>query len=242
MSQSDLTTAASRPALATRPQAIFFDLDGTLADTAADLAAPINAMRRAQNLPELPLAELRPFVSHGARGLLGKGFGVLPTDADFEPMRVEFMQRYEAALVVHTRLFDGMTEILQTIEAADLIGGVVSNKTERLVVPVLAGLGLLERSATAIGGDTTAHSKPHPAPLQHAARQVGVDPAACVYVGDDRRDIQAGHAAGMFTIAAAWGFYEAADPPQAWDAGAIADNPQDLARIIGLVTDARLRR
>lgn len=223
------------------PQAVFFDLDGTLADTSQDLAAPVNAMRTQRGMSVLPVSELRPYVSRGARGLLGRGFGLQPGDEGFEAMRLEFLERYEQGLVVHTRLFDGMSGVLDALEAAGIVWGVVSNKAERLVLPVLAGLGLSARSATAVGGDTTAHAKPHPAPLLHAARLSDVDPHRCVYVGDDRRDVEAGHAAGMFTIAAAWGFYDAEEPPHAWGAGAIADAPQNLKACLDL-TGATLRR
>ena len=223
------------------PQAVFFDLDGTLADTSEDLAAPVNAMRAQRGLAMLPVSELRPYVSRGARGLLGRGFGLQPGDEGFEAMRLEFLARYEQGLVVRTRLFDGMPEVLEALDAAGILWGVVSNKSERLVVPVLAGLGLSARSATAVGGDTTPFAKPHPAPLLHAASLTQVDPHRCVYVGDDRRDVEAGHAAGMFTIAAAWGFYDAEEPPQVWGAGAIADAPQQLNAWLDL-TGATLRR
>lgn len=210
------------------PEAVFFDLDGTLADTSEDLAAPVNAMLEARGLARLPISELRPYVSRGARGLIGRAFGLQPGDDGFEPLRVEFLERYEQGLVIHTRLFEGMAEVLDALEASGIQWGVVSNKAERLVIPVLAGLGLSARSATAVGGDTTPHAKPHPAPLLHAAALAQVTPSRCVYVGDDRRDIQASDAAGMFSIAAGWGFYDAAEPPESWGAGAVADAPARL--------------
>jgi N-acetyl-D-muramate 6-phosphate phosphatase len=215
-------------------QAVFFDLDGTLADTAADLADPVNRMRIERGLEALPLETLRPFASMGARGLIGRALGVTPADEGFEALRQDFLRRYEQAMVVHTRLFDGMHEVLDRIESAGLRWGVVSNKFERLVRPIVAQLGLAERSATAIGGDTTPFAKPHPEPLLHAAKLTDVDPRRCVYVGDDLRDIEAGRAAGMFTVAAAYGFCGDALPPAQWGADAVIDSPRALIGLLAL--------
>lgn len=217
-----------RQRLAQLPAAVFFDLDGTLADTAADLAGALNAMREHRGLPPMPLAALRPWASMGARGLLGQGFGMGPDHAEYEPMRIEFLERYEAAMCVHTRLFEGMAELLDALEARAIVWGVVSNKVERYVRPILAELGLLRRCAGAIGGDTTPHPKPHPEPLLHAARLARVDPTRCVYVGDDHRDVQAGRAAGMITVAAAYGYCGSEPPPSGWGADHIVDRPTDL--------------
>lgn len=214
------------------PAAVLFDLDGTLADTAPDLAAPVNAMRAERGLAPMPLAALRPFASTGARGLIGQGLGVAPADADYEALRIEFLRRYEAALCVHTRLFDGMAQVLDTLEARGIAWGVVSNKAERYVRPIMDRLGLLTRARTAIGGDTTAFAKPHPEPLLHAARLVGADPAACLYVGDDLRDIQAAQAAGMRSVAAGYGYCGAADPPHSWRADAVIEKPTDLLALL----------
>lgn len=218
------------------PRAVFFDLDGTLADTAADLAAPVNAMRIERGLEPLPLEALRPFASHGARGLIGRGLGIRPEDPGYEALRLDFLARYEAAMVVHTRLFDGMAPLLDALDAAEVRWGVVSNKVERYVRPILAALGVLDRSATAIGGDTTPFAKPHPEPLLHAARLAGVDPVDCVYVGDDLRDVQAGRAAGMLTVAAAYGFCGEAEPPATWGADWLIVHPSELHE---LLADAR---
>ena len=214
--------------------AVFFDLDGTLADTATDLSAPINAMRATQGLPALPLSELRPHASHGARGLIGKGLGITPDDARYEALRLDFLARYEAAMVVHTQLFEGMHEVLAALDARRIVWGVVSNKVERYVRPIMQALGVLDRSISAIGGDTTPHAKPHPEPLLHAARLAGVDPRACIYVGDDVRDVHAGRAAGMATVAAAYGYCSDGAPVTQWGADALIHHPLELLTHLGL--------
>ena len=218
--------------------AVFFDLDGTLADTATDLSVPINAMRQAQGLPLLQLSELRPHASHGARGLIGKGLGIAPDDARYEALRLDFLARYEAAMVVHTQLFDGMLEVLAALDAQGIAWGVVSNKVERYVRPIMKALGVLERSISAVGGDTTPHAKPHPEPLLHAARLAGVDPQACVYVGDDVRDVHAGRAAGMATVAAAYGYCSDGTPVTEWGADALIHHPLELLTHLGLARSA----
>lgn len=225
---------ATMTPLQPRPLAVFFDLDGTLADTAADLAAPVNAMRMERGLPALPLDTLRPFASHGARGLLGQGLGVQPQDDGYEALRMDFLTRYEAAMVVHTTLFEGMAEVLAKLDAHGIRWGVVSNKVERYVRPIMAALGVLERSVSAVGGDTTGHPKPHPAPLLHAARLAGIEPARCVYVGDDLRDIEAGRAAGMRTVAAAYGFCGNDIEPKHWGADALIHQPTELHGLLQL--------
>lgn len=226
---------AQSPSFNGRPlRAVFFDLDGTLADTAADLSEPINAMRRERGLAALPLAELRPFASMGARGLLGQGLGVTPEAPEFARLRDEFLARYEAALVVHTKLFDGIAPVLDALDADGVLWGVVSNKVERYVRPIVEQLGLSTRSRVAIGGDTTGFAKPHPEPLLHAARLSNVPTTDCVYVGDDARDVVAGRAAGMRTVAAAYGYVGAHDPPAAWGADAMIQAPIELLHLLGL--------
>jgi N-acetyl-D-muramate 6-phosphate phosphatase len=211
---------------------VLFDLDGTLADTAADLAAPVNLMRAARGLAAMPLEQLRPYASAGARGLIGAGLGV-PKDAkEFPSLRDEFLQLYERNMVVHTRLFPQIEELLVGLEQRGIVWGVVSNKVERYVRPILLALGLAERSRVAIGGDTTAYAKPHPEPLLHACRLLAVSPAHTVYVGDDARDIVAGKAAGMRTVAAAYGYCGADDPPSAWGADLVIDSPSGVMQML----------
>ena len=209
-------------------QLVLFDLDGTLIDSAPDLAAAANAMRVARSLAPLPLAALRPWVGAGARGMVGTAFGVRPGDADFEALRQEFLERYQAALLEKTAVFAEMLPVLDRLEAEGRRWGIVTNKAVRFTQPVVEGLQLHTRAAVVISGDTTPHSKPHPAPLLEAARRVGVDAARCVYVGDDHRDVLAGRAAGMFTLAAAWGYLGQGEPIDAWGAHAVLAAPSAL--------------
>jgi phosphoglycolate phosphatase len=211
--------------IAFKPAAVFFDLDGTLADTAGDLAAPIHQLRKDRGLPPIDEALLRPYTSRGARGLIGRGLGITPEDPGSEALRQDFLARYERAMLVRTVLFDGMSSVLDHLESAGIRWGVISNKSERYVRPILAGLGLLDRSVCAIGGDTTPFAKPHPEPLFEGARQAAVDPQQCIYVGDDRRDIEAGHAAGMVTVAASYGYCGDAAPPTDWGAHYLIEHP-----------------
>jgi N-acetyl-D-muramate 6-phosphate phosphatase len=217
-----------------KPQAILFDLDGTLADTAADLAAPVNAMRIERGLAALPLDDLRPFASMGARGLLGKGLGITKEDPEFEPLRIDFLRRYEAAMLVDTKLFDGFAGefgVLAMLKKNNIAWGVVSNKVERYVRPILQALGVADDSVCIVGGDTSGFAKPHPEPLLYGCRFAELDPSKCVYVGDDLRDIEAGKAAGMLTIAAAYGFCGATEPLD-WQADFILNQPSDLLLLL----------
>jgi N-acetyl-D-muramate 6-phosphate phosphatase len=208
-------------------RAMLFDLDGTLADTAPDLAAAANAMRVARGLDPVPLDLLRPMASHGARGLLQVAFEKAPGDPDYEAMRVEFLDRYEAAIAVHSRLFDGMDEVLDTLEARGLAWGIVTNKAMRFTTPLTGLLGLATRAGAIVGGDSTPFAKPHPAPLLHAAEILDIPPTECIYVGDDLRDMTAGQAAGMRTVAAAWGYCGRSEPVQ-WQADVVCDEPRAL--------------
>jgi phosphoglycolate phosphatase len=214
--------------------AVLFDLDGTLVDSAPDLAGSANDLRRARGLAPLPYQILRPFVGTGARGMVGAAFGVQPGDADFETLRDAFLDRYEQRLLDQSRRFDGVTELLAAIEAAGLRWGIVTNKIERYALPIVAGLALNGPGAVLVAGDTTPHAKPHPEPLFEAARRLGLQPRQCVYVGDDRRDIEAGRAAGMVTVAAAWGYLGQGEHVEDWAADAIVGQPADLMRWLGL--------
>lgn len=207
---------------------VLFDLDGTLIDSAPDLAAAANAMRAARGMSPLPLTALRPMVGSGARGMIGAAFGVAPGEASYEAMREEFLGRYEDALLAQTAVFDAMVPVLERLDIAGLRWGIVTNKAERFTRPVVEGLLLHARAAVVVCGDTTPHSKPHPAPLLEAARRAQVKAHDCVYIGDDHRDIQAGHAAGMATLAAAWGYLGLGQPIEAWGAHAILPDPVAL--------------
>jgi phosphoglycolate phosphatase len=213
--------------------AIFFDLDGTLADTAPDLAAAANRLVVEHGMAPVAYEKLRPVASHGARGLIGAAFGKRPEDPEFPALRDTFLDYYEADIAVHTRLFDGMDEVLARLEADGIVWGIVTNKIARFTVPLVAAIGLTPRAAAVVSGDTTAHAKPHPAPLLHAAAVSGVAPQRCMYVGDDLRDIQAGKAAGMATVSAAYGYCGDAEPPESWGADFLIRHPSELLRLLG---------
>ncbi len=211
--------------------AVLFDLDGTFADTAPDLGRAINVMRTARGLTPVALADTRRVTSLGARGLLGVGFGMSPGDADYDAMRAEFLQIYESNLCCDTVLFPGMAELVDRLEQRAIAWGIVTNKAERLAKPLLQQLGYGSRAACIIGGDTTAHMKPHPAPLLAAARAINVAPRDCLYVGDDQRDIDAGRAAAMRTVAVRFGYLNGSDPDH-WGADAIVSTPAEIEKLI----------
>ena len=207
-------------------RAVLFDLDGTLADTAPDLAAAVNLMREQRHLELAPYPTLRPHASSGARGLLGSGFGITPSDEGYEAMRVEFLNNYERAICQHSTLFAGVTDLLAMIAERKMPWGIVTNKAARFTLPLIPLLGL-QQAHCVISGDTTPHSKPHPAPLLEAARRLNLPPQDCCYIGDDLRDIQAAQAAGMFSIAAAWGYCGSTEPLQ-WNADLLLHKPAEL--------------
>jgi phosphoglycolate phosphatase len=184
-------------------------------------------MRIARNLPALPVAATRAYTSMGARGLLGVGFDVTPEHPDYEAMRDEFLANYENNLCRETRLFPGMAELLDELERRGLRWGVVTNKAERYTHPLLEQLGVHHRAACVIGGDTTGKIKPDPAPLYAATERMGIAARHCIYVGDDRRDVEAGRAAGMKTIVVKFGYLHGNDP-ETWAADAMIDTPQEL--------------
>jgi 2-phosphoglycolate phosphatase len=213
--------------------AVLFDLDGTLADTAPDLAAALNRVRGERGLAPVDPASLRPYASSGARGLLGAGMDVTPEHPEFIVLRDSFLRHYEDTLALESRLFDGIEALLDGLDARNLKWGVVTNKAERYTRPVLAALGLDRRSAVIVCGDTTPHPKPHPAPMFHAAKALGIPPERCAYVGDDLRDIQAGNAAGMPTLAACWGYIGLGGNPAGWPATACVDTPGEVLEWVG---------
>jgi N-acetyl-D-muramate 6-phosphate phosphatase len=201
-----------------RVHAVLFDLDGTLADTAADLAAALNRVRADHALAPLPLAALRGYASHGARGLLGAGMGATRADGDYESLREAFLAYYEHGMLNQSRLFDGADSVLDELERRGLRWGIVTNKAQRFTLPLVKHLGLVPRAGTVICGDTTPHAKPHPAPLFAAVHELGVDATHCVYVGDAQRDVTAGIAAGMKTLVARYGYFAPEDTPEDWPA------------------------
>ena len=211
---------------------IFFDLDGTLADTAPDLVAAANQLLITRNLPPKQYEVLRPCASAGARGLIGGAFGIGIDHPDFIPLRDEFFANYEKALLVNSVLFEGVDHLLDQLDSANLPWGIVTNKSERFTHPLTELMGLRQRAVSTISGDTTPHSKPHPEPILHAARVANIDPSKSVYVGDDIRDIVAGKAAGMKTIAAAYGYCGCEEPPEAWGADYLVRHPKELLEII----------
>jgi N-acetyl-D-muramate 6-phosphate phosphatase len=213
-------------------QAVLFDLDGTVADTAPDLAAAANSLRLADGVPPLSIELLRPFASQGARGLLKEAIGLTPDDPGFEHARLRFLAYYEHHLCVHTRLFPGIEALLAGIEQRGTPWGIVTNKVEYYALPLMQKLGLAERCAITVGGDTTTNPKPAPDPLLHAARAINVVPEACLYVGDDLRDVQAAHAAGMRSVAVRWGYLGDGSPIEQWNAHHIVRTPKELHELL----------
>ena len=225
-----MTIADSRLAL---PRALLFDLDGTLVDTAPDLGYAANRVREEQGLAPLPLADYRPVASAGARGLLGMALGITPEHADFPPHRDRLLALYRQHLTRASRPFDGIDVLLQFCEAQGIRWGVVTNKPAWLTTPLMEGLDLATRSAVTISADQVARPKPALDALLHACELLQLAPQACWYVGDDKRDITAGAAAGMATIAADWGYLGAEGPIEGWGADRVVATPQALRALLG---------
>jgi phosphoglycolate phosphatase len=208
-------------------KAVLFDLDGTFADTAQDLAAAANHVRALHGLAPLPLETLRPQASHGSAGLLKIGMNILPEHPDFNGLRDEFLAHYAAHICHHTHLFAGMDTLIDELEQRNLPWGIVTNKPHRFTLPLMQALGYAERATCLVSGDTCPHAKPHPEPMLHAAKLAGVEAADCLYLGDDLRDVQAAHAAGMRCLVAAYGYLGDHDP-RSWNADGIIASPPEL--------------
>ncbi len=213
-------------------QAVLFDLDGTLIDSAPDLGRAVDKMRTVRGLPSLPLLQYRPMAGAGARGMLGVGFGITPEHPDFELLREEFFSNYENALTENTPIFQGVPELIAALTTRGLQWGVVTNKSARFTTPLTRAMPLFASASAIVSGDTTPHAKPHPLPLLEAARQLGLAPARCVYVGDDERDIVAGLAAGMGTVAVTYGYLGQKVDIKQWGAHATINCASELLQLI----------
>ena len=215
-------------------RAILFDLDGTLIDSAPDLGAAADQMRVARGMPSLPMADYRPYAGSGARGMLRVAFGMQPEDTEFPAMREESFQNYDRRMTQDTTVFDGVSDMLASIVARQLHWGVVTNKSKRFTEPLSRQMALFASAGAVVSGDTTPHAKPHPEPLFEAARRIGVDPQDCVYVGDDERDIIAGKAAGMHTVAAVYGYLGEKQSGAHWEAEDVINSPHELLKRLNL--------
>lgn len=213
-------------------RAILFDLDGTLIDSAPDLGAAADQMRLVRGMPSLPLERYRPMAGAGARGMLGIAFGITPDHPEFAALREEFFTNYEICMTQRTFAFDGVAELISHIQALNLHWGVVTNKAARFAEPLTRHMGLFETAGAIVCGDTTPYAKPHPEPLFEAARRLGVQPAQCLYVGDDERDMVAGLAAGMGSVAASYGYLGKSADTRAWGAHAEIKSPMELLQLL----------
>jgi len=211
--------------------AVLFDLDGTLIDTAPDMVAVLTELQQAHGLDPLPYETARANVSNGALGLIRLAFPDA-AESEFETLHCEYLDRYEASVCIESRVFPDLPELLDALDRQGLPWGVVTNKPQRMTDPILAALGLTSRLSCAVSGDTLPQRKPDPAPLLLGCKQAGTAPQRTVYVGDAARDMEAGRAAGMVTIAAAYGYIVAGDDPASWNPDAIASDTQELAKIL----------
>jgi phosphoglycolate phosphatase len=209
-------------------RAVLFDLDGTLVDSAPELGAAADKMRVDRGLPSLPLEGYRHMAGAGARGMLGIAFGLTPDRPEFAAMREEFFQNYEARMLLNTHVFDGVPPLIDALRAQGLAWGIVTNKSKRFTEPLVRSIAAFSSAGAVVSGDTTPFAKPHPEPLFEAARRLDLDPSQCVYVGDDERDIVAGRAAGMRTVAATYGYMGAQADAALWQADGAIDSPAAL--------------
>lgn len=214
-------------------KAVLFDLDGTLIDSAPDLGAAADKMRVDRGMPSLPLDAYRHMAGAGARGMLGIAFGMTPESEGFAEMREEFFRNYEKCMTERTYAFEGVAQLIHSLQSAPLAWGVVTNKSMRFTDPLTQQMPLFASAAAVVSGDTTPHAKPHPAPLLEAARRMQIAPESCIYVGDDERDIQAGRAAGMKTVAACYGYLGAKADTSHWGADAQINSPFELLKLLG---------
>ena len=213
-------------------QAVLFDLDGTLIDSAPDLGAAVDKMRTDRGLSSFPLEHYRHMAGAGARGMIGIAFGLTPEHPEFDAMKEEFFVNYENCMTERTRVFDGVADMIASLVAQGLAWGVVTNKSSRFTDPLTSAMALFSTAGAVVSGNTTPHAKPHPEPLFEAARRLSVDPARCVYVGDDERDIVAGLAAGMGTVAATYGYLGQQTDISRWNAHLHIDSPIDLLKFL----------
>lgn len=207
---------------------VLFDLDGTLADTAIDLANALNAIRILHNLSALPLEIIRPTVSLGGNAMIKLAFGLEENDAGFTEIRDQFLNFYRENIAAETVLFSGMEHVLNTLDENNIKWGIVTNKTSRLTDPLLKALDLDKRSACVVSGDTTEERKPHPAPILHACNLMRSKPDSTVYIGDAQRDIEAGRRAGTKTLIALYGYIDEDENPASWQADGMITTPLEI--------------
>lgn len=207
---------------------VLFDLDGTLADTAPDMAQALNRLLTENGQAPLAYELIRPQVSFGGKALIRLAFELDPKTDEFEVLRQRFLTFYQQDLCKQTTLFEGIPRVLDHIAEAGLNWGIVTNKPAYLTDPLIEQLGLKDRAVTVVSGDTTQNSKPHPQPLLHACTQAGSQPHQCLFVGDARRDIEAGHNANMQTLVARFGYLHADDRPEEWGADGLIDSPAEI--------------
>ena len=212
--------------------AMLFDLDGTLVDTAPDLAFALNSLLQQQGFDPLPYDLIRPVASHGSPGLLSLGFGINSEHPDYPSLQQQFLTLYQENIIRETRLFEGMEKVLSSLEAANIPWGVITNKPAFLTEPLLNKLNLSQRAACIVSADTTPHSKPHPAPMLHACKVIDHEPTDCIYIGDAQRDIDAGKNVKMQTVTARYGYLTEDDQAESWLADAMIDHPTELLQWI----------
>ena len=213
-------------------RAVLFDLDGTLIDSAPDLGAAADEMRIRRGMASKPMTEYRPHVGSGARGMLQVAFGMDAQHPEYERHKDEFFAIYEKCMTKRTLLFDGVDLLVASLMERGLSWGVVTNKAQRFTGPITLSMGLFDSASAVISGDTTAHAKPHPEPLLEAARRMSLLPAQCIYVGDDERDIRAGRSAGMWTVAARYGYLGAGADVASWGADAEVSSPLQVLQLL----------